>query len=104
MLTRKRKIDSRENKIVAELAKWGITKDSIGPLLLGILVGIILSKLGIAHELDSRMSEEDVYVGDIRDELRSKRALTRIGNAVIKEQLDKALYAIVQAKWARGYF
>jgi hypothetical protein len=41
-LRERNKVDSKKEKVIAELAKYGITKEAIGPLLLGVLIGVIV--------------------------------------------------------------
>jgi hypothetical protein len=102
MPPKKRKRLSKQEHVIAVLAKYGFDKRLLGPTVTALLVEIIVRVLNTAHEYDPHVPRPS-RIDEIRSALESKGLLAKIEKAAGKEKLDQALSAIVHASWSH-YF
>ena len=84
-------------RLKTELAKWGIDKKTIGPILLTLLITAILRQLGVAFELAPgvEMSENEAKVKAILDDLAERGQLVRLTKKVPKGTITEALKSMI---------
>ena len=84
-------------RLKIELAKWGIDKKTVGPILLTLLITAILRQLGVAFELAPgvELSENEAKVKEILNDLDKRGQLVRLTKRIPKETLTKALKAMI---------
>jgi len=101
--TDRKKTTQVKKLIVKELANWGITKKTVGPILFTISIAVILHAMGVAFETEPGQTDEDHRVDFILRELKRKKALSGLEKAVSLEDLKGGLYAIAGAEWRPHY-